>query len=334
MKHRPPHFRLVQAAALGLLLGLPLQALAQLKSHPTPFTARFDAASLLAERPQTTLPLWLQGVSVRHFRADVEQMQITVVRMDLRQMKSLAPFIELRVGLAPGLGQAAVTAWTETGQQIFRSPSFGSATEPVTETIRVSTEGANYIELELPKNGERLQSLCAGAMRFAQVLQSIDFSREPLFDAFGNAVSTVAPSQQDRLLWDRVQALLDAGPFTLSSEKEEAIEFQISKQPEGALVTFEMRNAIADNPPLLSVNNAELPPASLTLPDLADPAWRTRPIPGTQSTLMRYGGWIRVQQFIPGYQLAPGVNRLNFGQPASSEAVEVRRVEIQLRYRR
>ena len=334
MKFRHPLSRHACAAALCLMPLLSPQANAQFKPHPTPFTIRFDPASLLAERAQMTLPLWLQGVGVRHYRADVEQMQITVVRMDLRQMKSLAPFVELRVGLAAGPGQAVVTAWSETGQQIFRTPAFGSATQSVTETIRVATEGANYIELELPKKGERLQSLCAGAMRFTQVLQSIDFSPEPVVDAFGNAASTVAPSEQDRLLWDRVQALLDAGPFTLQAERAETLEFQISRTPEGAMLTFEVRNAIAENPPLLQLNNADLPPAALTLPDLADPAWRARPVPGTQETLLRYGGWIRVQQFIPGKQLAKGVNTLNFLQTDSLEPVEVRRVEIQLRYRR
>jgi hypothetical protein len=275
------------ATALCLLPLLAPRAQAQFKPHPTPFTVRFDAASLLAERAQMTLPLWLQGVTVRHYRADVEQMQITVVRMDLRQIKALAPFVELRVGLAAGPGQAVVTAWSETGQQLFRTPAFGSATQSVNETIRVSTEGANYIELELPKKGERLQSLCAGAMRFTQVLRSIDFSPEPVFDAFGNAASTVAPSEQDRLLWERVQALLDAGPFTLQSERTEALEFKISRCPEGAMITFEIRNAIAENPPILQLNSADLPPAALTLPDLADPAWRARPVPGTQETLLR-----------------------------------------------
>jgi hypothetical protein len=310
------------------------EAHAQLKPHPTPFTIRFDPGSLLAERAQMTLPLWLQGVTVRHYRADVEQMQITVIRFDLRQMKALAPFVELRVGLAPGPGQAVVTAWSEIGQQIFRSTSFGSPTQALTETIRVATEGANYVEVELPKNGERLLSLYAGAMRFTQVLQSIDFSPEPVFDAFGNSAKVQQPSEQDHLLWNRVLALLDAGPFTLHPEHPEALEFQISRRPEGALLTFEIRNTMAENPPVLSLNNTALPPAAPILPDLADPAWRVRPAPGSQEPLMRYGGWVRVQQFIPAQQFSQGLNRLDFLQSDSSEPVEVRRVEIQLRYRR
>lgn len=323
-----------RAAVLCLLPVLASRAHAQLKPHPTPFSIRFDAASLLAERAQMTLPLWLQGVSVRHFRAELEQMQTTVIRFDLRQMKALAPFVELRIGLAPGLGQAVVTSWNELGHQIFRCPPFGSTTEPITETIRVATEGANYLEIELPKKGERLQSLYAGAMRFAQMLQSVDFSPDPVFDAFGNASRTTPPPEQDSVLWNRVYAVLDAGPFTLNPDQEETVEFQISRKPEGALVTFEIRNAIGETPPVLSLNNNELPPAAPMLPDLADPAWRERPIPGSPEKLLRYGGWMRIQQFIPGQHLLQGVNHLDILQPDSSESVEIRRIDIQLRYRR
>lgn len=328
----PPLFS--YAAALCLSAAFATKAQAQLKPHPTPFTIQFDPASLLAERAQMTLPLWLQGVTVRHYRADVEQMQITVIRFDLRQMKALAPFVELRIGLAPGQGQAVVTAWSEIGQQIFRSNPFGSSSQALTETVRVATDGANYVEIELPKNGERLLSLYAGAMRFTQMLQSIDFSPEPVSDAFGNASRVQAPSEQDNLLWNRVQALLDAGPFTLQPEHPQSLEFKISRRPEGALVTFEVRNALAETPPFLSLNNTELPPAAPILPDLADPAWRVRQTPGSQEPVLRYGGWLRVQQFIPAQQFLQGPNRLDFLQTDSSEPVEIRRVEIQLRYRR
>lgn len=318
--------------ALGLITFGVSGAHAQVRTQPTPFAIRFDPTSLLAERAQMTLPLWLQGVNVRHYRADIEQMQITVVRFDLRQMKSLAPFIELRVGLAPGVGRALVTSWSETGQQIFRSAPFGSVSETTTDTLRVAIDGADYIELELPKTGERLQTLYASAMRFSQVLQAVDFPPEPVFDSFGNA-STHSPAvDQDRVLWNRVHALLDPGPFDLHPEKAERIEFEVSKQPECAILTYELRNALPAIPPLLSCNGVELPSSTLVLPDLADPAWKARPIRGTSFTQMRYSGWIRVQQFIPGASLLQGKNLLDFLQPSSEESSEVRKVELQLRF--
>ncbi len=329
------NFRLALCAGLmGLFFWGTEDASAQSRSQPTPFTIRFDDSSLLEERSQTALPLWLQGVSVRHYRADIEQMQITVVRFDLRRMKSLAPFIELRVGLSAGGGRALATAWSETGQEIFRSNPFGSATKTTTETLRVATEGADYVELELPRNGERLQSLFAAAMRYTQVLQAIDFSPEPVFDAFGNPSTTRPASEQDRLLWNRVQALLDAGPFELHPDQTEKLEFEISTPPECAILTFEARNTQAEFPPVLRLNETDLPNASFSLPDLADPAWRAKSARSTQEATLLYTGWIRVQQFIPGGQFLKGTNQLEFLYPDAQESLEIRKVEIQLRFRR
>lgn len=318
--------------ALGLLALGVSNAHAQVRTQPTPFAIRFDPTSLLAERAQMTLPLWLQGINVRHYRADVEQMQITVVRFDLRPMKSLAPFIELRVGLAQGMGRALVTSWSETGQQIFRSTPFGSQTEATTDTLRIAIDGADYVELELPKSGERLQSLYASAMRYSQILQSVDFPPEPVFDSFGNAATHSPAVDQDRVLWNRVHALLDPGPFELHPDKAERIEFEVSKQPECAILSFELRNALPSIPPQLTCNGVELPAATLVLPDLADPAWKARPIRGTSLPEMRYSGWIRVQQFIPGASLLQGANLLELLQSFTEESGEVRKVELQLRF--
>jgi len=322
------------AGVVGLLCAGSNDARAQARSQPTPFTIRFDVSSLLAERAQTVLPLWLQGISVRHYRADVEHMQITVIRFDLRRMKSLAPFVELRVGLSAGTGRALATAWSETGQEIFRSKPFGSTKDTTSDTLRVATEGADYIELELPRNGERLQSLFAAAMRYTQVLQAIDFSPEPVFDAFGNASTATSAPEQDRLLWNRVQALLDAGPFDLHPARTEKLEFNISKPPECAVLTFEARNARAEFPPVLRLNETDLPSAALSMPDLADPAWRSKTPHDAKEAALLYTGWIRVQQFIPGWQFLAGTNQLEFLNPDAQESLEIRKVEIQLRFRR
>lgn len=306
------------------------------KVQPTPFTVRFDPASILAERPQTALPLWLQSVSLRHTAPVAGKSQTTSVRFDIRRMRSLAPFVELRVGLSPGIGKASVSAWTETGSEVFRSAPFGSASEFVSESVRVPFSDADYIELELPKNGERLTGLAASAMRYSQVLQSVDFPQDPIGDAFGNGVKTTPTSDVDRILWNRVLALLDSGSFDLQPTGSQSVAFDLSTRPMCAILTFEIRNGSGEAPPVIRLNDGELPAASLVMPDLADPAWRGSPIPGTQMSLMRYTGWMRVQQFIPGDLLVSGTNLLKFSLPtlARSESEEIRRIEIQLKFKR
>ena len=92
-----------------------------------------------------------------------------------------------------------------------------------------------------------------------------------------------------------------------------------------------------DMPPVLQLNEAELPPVSLSLPDLADPAWHSREEPAPQAganSTLHYTGWIRVQQFLPGSILQKGKNLLQLTQPIEAESIEIRRVELQLRSRR
>jgi hypothetical protein len=103
-------------------------------------------------------------------------------------------------------------------------------------------------------------------------------------------------------------------------------------RPDCAIISFEMNNALAEAPPVLQLNEVTLPPASLTLPDLADPAWKGFPIAGSEESRLHYTGWIRVQQFVPGEALLKGINRLELEQSPSGHSSQIRRIEIQLRY--
>ena len=305
-----------------------------LRPRPVPFTVRFDIGDLLAERTQQTLPLWLEGVMVQRYPREGELAAHTAVRLHLRKLAALAPVVELRVGLAPGKGSAVVMAWSETGRQIFRSEPFGSALEATTELLRIPAEGANYIELELPGRGEGLTELFAAAMRYTQVLHPVDFAPAPVADAFENEAAASVAAEHDSLLWSRVHAPLDAGPFTLEQGGSGLIEFELLKRPECALLTFEMRHSEAGRPPIVSVNGQDLPGAASVLPDLADPAWKLRPAAGSAPSQLVYSGWLRVQQFVPGSVLTKGANTADISLFSSEQVADLRRVEIQLRYRR
>ncbi|NBV85731.1 MAG: hypothetical protein EBS01_05600 [Verrucomicrobia bacterium] len=168
-------------------------------------------------------------------------------------------------------------------------------------------------------------------MRYAKVLQAVDFNAPPTADAFGNNISTLPPRSEDRYLWSRVDAVLESGAFALKAGQSEALEFELVSQPECALVTFEARNIPAEAPPVLQLNSQDLSAPSLSMPDLADPAWTSA---GRGSTLLRYTGWIRVQQFLSGAVLQKGKNLLEFQNVADDEPIEIRRVELQTRARR
>ena len=305
-----------------------------LRQRAAPFTVRFDIGYLLAERTQPALPLWLERVMIQRYPREGELAAHTAVRLHLRKLAALAPVVELRIGLSAGKGTATVMAWSETGRQIYRSEPFGSEHDATTELLRIPAEGANYIELELPGRGEGLTELFASAMRYTQVLHPVDFAPAPVSDAFENSAAATVVAENDTLLWSRVHAPLDAGPFTLEQGGSGVIEFELLKRPECALITFEMRHSEAGRPPVVSVNGQDLPKATPVLPDLADPAWKLRPAAGSVASQMVYSGWLRVQQYVPGSVLAKGVNTADISLSSSEQAADVRRVEIQLRYPR
>jgi hypothetical protein len=342
-----PLMAIVAATLLAIPAMRTLAAPSQLRQQTTTFAIRFDPIQLLAERPLNTLPMWIQSVSVQHHRfdatvlniskADATRLRHTSIRLHLRKLNFLAQTVELRVSLAPGIGQATAASWTETGTQIFHSEPFGSQEEAATETIFASIEGADYLEIDIPGDGSRLKGLFASAMRYTKVLQAVDFNTAPIADAFGNSASTLPSRAEDRYLWNRVDAPLDAGPFPVTAGQPQAIEFELASQPTCAVVSFEVRNVVPDMPPVLQLNEADLPPASLSLPDLADPAWHALGESAAQdgvSSTLHYTGWIRVQQFLPGSVLQKGKNLLQLAQPIEGESIEIRRVELQLRSRR
>ena len=345
MRRSISHLFLTFATASALYATFGNVATAQLQQQTTTFAIRFDPVQLLAERPLNVLPMWLQSVSVQHYRfdsadlnlskADAKQLQHTCIRLHLRRLNFLAPKVELRLSLLPGQGQATVSSWTETGTKTFQTEPFGSETQLLSESVCASIEGADYLEIDLPGDGSRLSNLFASAMRYAKVLQAVDFNPPPIADAFGSAANTQPPRSQDRYLWNRVDAPLEIDSFTLESAHPELVEFELASQPECAVITFEARNVAAEFPPLLQLNDTELPAASLTLPDLADPAWRSPAAPRTAAeSIVHYSGWIRVQQFLPGAALQKGKNVLQLAHTIEDESTEIRRLELQIRARR
>jgi hypothetical protein len=129
----------------------------------------------------------------------------------------------------------------------------------------------------------------------------------------------------------RVAAMLDAGPFTIDEAAATEIEFDLGKKPSAALLSFEIRNILASEPPLAHLNGIELPPLSTQLPDLADPAWRIKSSIGLPESSLQYTGWVRVQQLLPRAALLQGTNSFTLQQPRFGGAAEIRNVTLQIR---
>ncbi len=314
----------------GILTPLPVFAQPQL--HPTPFSIGVSPSALLAERPISSLPMWVESISVLHPPKDPNHVRRTVVRLRLRKLSALIHTVELRITLAAGpSGQATLTAWNETGMQISQSAPFGSAEAALTEVVRIPIEGVDYIDLSLPLDGSRLTGLFTTAMKKSPVLHAIDFPPPPVQESFAPAPSVSPDPEADRLLLGRIAATLEAGPLVVGEETPTLIDFEISQKPSAALLTFEVRSVLAGEPPLALINGVELHQLSINFPDLADPAWRTRKRIGIEEPALQYSGWIRMQGLLPPSALLPGQNQISLQQSRFGGTVEIRNVELQIR---
>lgn len=333
-----PLSRLLNTLSSGALLALcwsTLQepAAADLVVRPTPFSLEVPTTNLLASRPLPSLPLWIESISLQTpVRDAANPSRATTVRIRLRKLSSLIQSVEFRVSLQAGLGgQANLAAWTESGVPQFRSEAFGSPASAVTEVIRVPALGVDYVDLTLPGRGDRLTGLFMTALKNGTILHPIDFPPDPIADAFASNSGTAEDSSRDYLLLGRVAAMLDAGPFTVEEGTPTAIDFELSKKPSMALLTYEIRNVLANEPPITALNETPLPVGSIHFPDLADPAWILRREVGLPESTLQYSGWIKVQQLLPASSLVKGVNRISLEQPRFGGPVEIRNLELQIR---
>jgi hypothetical protein len=80
------------------------------------------------------------------------------------------------------------------------------------------------------------------------------------------------------------------------------------------------------------VNGQDVGPASLVLPDLADPAYRGLSLSLLQTMQFQYTGWVRAQKIVPASILKAGTNDVIIIAGAGTSASAIRETQIQLKY--
>ena len=111
-----------------------------------------------------------------------------------------------------------------------------------------------------------------------------------------------------------------------------AFQFGLESQPLLALVTFEVASPNIAAPPEIFVNGENLGPVTITLPDLADPAYRGQTASLLRGMRFQYTGWLRAQKLIPAANLKAGTNDLLIIGGAGTIASAIRATQIQLKY--
>jgi hypothetical protein len=116
------------------------------------------------------------------------------------------------------------------------------------------------------------------------------------------------------------------------TQESAAFQFPIEAQPLTALLTFEIANPRIDAPPEIYLNGQDIGPASLALPDLADPAYRGESEPLSAQMHFNYTGWLRAQKIVPAASLKVGTNDLVLVNTANSGSSAIRSTQVQLKY--
>jgi hypothetical protein len=303
----------------------------------TPFTVWLDFEAIMRPGAKSpAFPIWLESVQVSQALRPEGEVTQTIYRIRFRRFATLNRSLLFRLYFDDKLGKnPSLSAWSETGEQLFESGALGSSIGlPTSEAVSIPMGMVDYIDLEIPGDGKTVRGALLTSLEKSETLQAVDFALPAqTLDPFNNPVKTRIPLG-DEELFGRLNAQLDSAPVILSKSEGSttAHKFEIEDIPILAVVSFEILNADIQAPPEIILNHHPLGPASLMLPDLADPAY-TGSVEGLVNGMeIHYEGWLKAQCIIPGAAMAPGANQLYIQSPSRTGSIAIRSVALQMKY--
>jgi len=231
--------------------------------------------------------------------------------------------------------QPEVVAWDESGSHVLRSGTLGAGMNlPSSDSVLIPMSGASSIDIEVPGDGKTVRAAYLDWMTSSEVVHPVNAEHRDVIPEPFSSVATLHAPPDDVENFGTVTATLAAEPIRIDGQTQESATFQfpIEAQPLTALLTFEIANPRVDVPPEIYLNGQDIGPASLTLPDLADPAYRGEAAPLSTEMHFSYTGWLRAQKIVPAASLVVGTNDLAVGNATGTGASAIRATQIQLKY--
>ena len=231
--------------------------------------------------------------------------------------------------------QPELIAWDESGTHVLRSGTLGAGMNlPSSDSVLIPMTGASSIDIEVPGDGKTVRAAYLDWMTSSEVVHPVNTEHRDVIPEPFSSVPTLHPPPDDLENFGTVTATLAAEAIRIDAQNQEgaAFQFPIEAQPLTALLTFEIANPRMDAPPEIYVNDQDIGPASLTLPDLADPAYRGEVEPLSTQMHFNYTGWLRAQKIVPAGSLKGGTNDLVVVNGAETGASAIRGTQIQLKY--
>jgi hypothetical protein len=333
---------------LGLIGGAPLLGATQ-SMAPSPAAAT-SAWLDLRQNAKTgavqTAPPWVEAISLipGEKRAKTDGVTVitaakttpTVFRIRLKKPESGYNILFLRLFFndQPD-ARPEITAWDASREQLLRFGPFGIGIGlESSDSCMIPMEGVKNIDIEVPGDGANVRSAFLQWMTTSEVVHAVGVSSDNAVpQPFSPTPALHAPAE-DSEQFGAITATLSPDPIRIGASAKEAavFEFGIEAQPLLALVSFEVANPRIGSPPEVIVNGANVGPANLALPELADPGYRGEMRALMHEMQFNYTGWVRAQKVVPASALQTGTNRISVINGAEAGNSAVRATQIQLKY--
>jgi hypothetical protein len=313
-----------------------------LRNRPSKADANVESAWLdlrqtasANSKPQTA-PAWVEAVTVIPVEATEGTPAQTVFRIRLSRPKADFQVLFFRLFFEDHPEQKPkLVAWDESGTQVLQSGPLGLGVGlPTSESVMVPMVAVSTIDIEVPGDGKTIRGAYLDWMATAEVLHPISAEQRDLIPEPFAAMSPLHAPSQDKEMFGTVTATLAAETIRIGASISEgaAFQFGLEAQPLVVLLTFEVASPNIDAPPEIFVNGENLGAVAITLPDLADPAYRGESRSLLQQMRFQYTGWLRGQKLLPIGNLRVGDNDLIIVAGPGTPASAIRATQVQLKY--
>ena len=231
--------------------------------------------------------------------------------------------------------QPELVAWDESGTRVLHSGKLGAGMNlPSSDSVLIPMTGASAIDNEVPGDGKTVRAAYLDWMTSSEVVHPVNAEHRDVIPEPFSSVPTLHAPPEDVENFGTVTATLSSETLRINGQTEDgaAFQFPIEAQPLTALLTFEIANPRIDAPPEIYLNGQNIGPASLSFPDLADPAYRGEVEPLSTQMRFYYTGWLRAQKIVPAASLKVGANDLVVVHGADTGSAAIRATQIQLKY--
>lgn len=288
-----------------------------------------------ANRTPQSAARWVESITLVPVPAQPGRAEQTIFRIRVTRPHSSLQLLLFRLFFDDKPEQRpAVTVWDESGTQVLNSGPLGAGIDLASsETVTLPMIGVSCIDVTVQGDGANVRGVYMDWMTSRTIAQPLSAEPRDLLPQPFAAAAPLQTPEQDVENFGTVTATLAPEVIRIGASVQAgaAFQFGIESQPLMGLVSFEVSSARIDAPPEIFVNGENLGPVSLTLPDMADPAYR-----GEAERLMpmnfRYTGWLRAQKLVPAGSLKAGTNDVIVIGGPGTPASAIRATQIQLKY--